>query len=83
MPLFDYLCESCGKVSEVLLSAATERPQSTYCVSPRLKKLTSAHSSYSGTSQTRLPGAGDTGCCGSQPRQADCAGPGSCCGKGH
>jgi nitrogen fixation NifU-like protein len=22
-----------------------------------------------------LPGAGDTGCCGSQPLQADCAGP--------
>lgn len=83
MPLFDYLCEKCGKVSELLRNAAADRPRCAYCGSLRLKKLISAHSSYTGTPQTRLPGVGDTGCCGSQPHQTDCAGPGSCCGKGH
>ena len=82
MPLFDYLCEDCGKVSEHLINASSDRSQCPFCGSLKLKKLMSAHSSYAGTSQTRLPGAGDTGCCGSHPHQADCQGPGSCCGKG-
>ncbi|MGD8343167.1 MAG: zinc ribbon domain-containing protein [Desulfobacterales bacterium] len=83
MPLFEYRCENCGRVSELLMKTATEPPRCPHCDSLKLEKLISAHSSYSGTSQTRLPGAGDTGCCGSQPLQADCAGPGSCCGKDH
>lgn len=83
MPLFDYQCENCGKIIELLVKDISGRLQCTYCGSHKLKKLISAHSSYSGTSQMRLPGAGDMGCCGSKVDQADCAGPGSCCGKGH
>jgi putative FmdB family regulatory protein len=82
MPLYDYLCEDCGKVSEQLMTASSDQSQCPFCGSLKLKKLMSAHSSYAGASQTRLPGAGDTGCCGLQPHQADCQGPGSCCGKG-
>ena len=82
MPLFDFYCENCGKISELLLNATTGPAQCAYCGSPKLKKLLSAHSSLSGAPSSRLPGAGDTGCCGSQPHQADCQGPGSCCGKG-
>ena len=82
MPLFDYQCGDCGKVVELLIKDASDQPQCTYCGSSKLKKLISAHSSYSGTSQIRLPGLGDTGCCGSKIDQANCAGPGSCCGKG-
>ena len=81
MPLFDYHCEECGKVSELLMDASTDQPQCSFCGSPNLKKLLSAHSSLSGASQLRMPGVGDTGCCGSQPHQAGCSGPGSCCGK--
>jgi putative FmdB family regulatory protein len=81
MPLYDYHCEDCGMVSELLIYASSDQPQCSFCGSPKLKKLVSAHSSLSGTPQTRFPGAGDTGCCGSQPHQADCEGPGSCCGK--
>ena len=81
MPLFDYLCEKCGRVNELLMTATSDRPQCNFCGSQKFKKLISAHSSISGISQMRLPGAGDTGCCGSQPHQADCEGPGSCCGK--
>jgi len=84
MPLYDYHCEDCGRVSELLISVSSGRPQCSFCDSPNLKKLVSAHSSLSGMPQNRLPGAGDTGCCGSQPHQAAaCEGPGSCCGKGH
>jgi len=83
MPLFDYQCEKCGSVSEVLLNVSSGPPQCVYCGSPKMKKLVSAHSSLSGAPSSKLPGAGDTGCCGSQPHQAECRGPGSCCGKGH
>ena len=83
MPLFDYQCEKCGSVSEVLLNVSAGPLQCVYCGSPKMKKLVSAHSSLSGVPSSKLPGAGDTGCCGSQPHQAECRGPGSCCGKGH
>ena len=82
MPLYDYRCEKCGRVSELLMNFSSDQPKCSFCGSPKLKKLVSAHSSISGAPQTRLPGAGDTGCCGSQPHQADCQGPGSCGGKG-
>jgi len=82
MPLHDYHCEDCGRVSELLIIVSSDHPQCSFCGSPNIKKLIAAHSSLSGASQFRMPGVGDTGCCGSQPHQADCNGPGSCCGKG-
>lgn len=81
MPLFDYLCQDCGKTSEVLLTGNSDNPECHYCRSRNLKKLLSAHSSMSGVLNNNMPGPGDTACCGSSPTQADCAGPGSCCGK--
>jgi putative FmdB family regulatory protein len=81
MPLFDFLCAECGKVSEVLMTSSNESPSCKECGSVKLEKLLSAHSSLSGTARHGTPGAGDTGCCGSSPAQARCAGPGSCCGK--
>jgi putative FmdB family regulatory protein len=83
MPLYDYLCLDCQKLSEILVTTATEEPQCSQCGSPNLKKMLSAPSSLSGSSSQGLPGAGDTACCGSSPMQAGCAGPGSCCGKMH
>ncbi len=81
MPLYDYFCEDCGRVSELLVNISMDRPQCSFCGSHNLKKLISAHSSLSGAPHSKLPGAGDTGCCGSQPQHAGCAGPGSCCGN--
>ncbi|MBU2497636.1 MAG: zinc ribbon domain-containing protein [Proteobacteria bacterium] len=82
MPLYDYLCLDCGKVSEVLLSASGEQSKCRACGGKNLKKLLSAPSSLSGATRKNLPGPGDTACCGSSPAQAaGCAGPGSCCGK--
>ncbi|MBW1650260.1 MAG: zinc ribbon domain-containing protein [Deltaproteobacteria bacterium] len=82
MPLFDYLCLDCGKTTEVMVRGSSDDVKCGYCKSANLKKLLAAHSSASGSSPNRLPGAGDTACCGSVPGQASgCAGPGSCCGN--
>lgn len=81
MPLFDYLCLDCGHTSEMLVQGSGSPSGCTQCGSKNLKKLLSAHSSYSGGSRSSLPGSGDTSCCGSNPAEAGCAGPGSCCGK--
>ncbi|OQX24008.1 MAG: FmdB family transcriptional regulator [Desulfobacteraceae bacterium IS3] len=83
MPLFDYLCTECGKISEILITGSEDSTQCRTCGSRNLKKMLSAHSSLSGTSKNSMPGHGDTACCGSAPGQRDgCAGPGSCCGRG-
>lgn len=81
MPLFDYLCLDCGERSEILITSADERPQCRACGTHNVRKLLSAHSSLSGANRHKLPGPGDTACCGSTPDLAGCAGPGSCCGK--
>ena len=81
MPIFEYLCEQCGAISEVLVASSNESPACTACGSANLKKLLSATSSLSGTARRGMPGPGDTACCGSSPEYAGCAGPGSCCGK--
>ena len=81
MPIYDYLCKDCGSTCEVLVTGSEENLQCTACGSRKLKKLLSAHSSYSGGKAGAMPGSGDTACCGSSPGHAGCAGPGSCCGK--
>ncbi len=81
MPLFDYLCQDCGKTSEILITSVEDFPECKDCSSKNLKKLLSPHSSMSGPAKSRMPGPGDTACCGSSPGEAGCDGPGSCCGK--
>jgi putative FmdB family regulatory protein len=83
MPIFEYVCSDCGETSEILLTSTTDRVKCASCGSRKLKKLFSAHAAVSGSSASRMPGPGDTACCGSSPGQANCAGPGSCCGKNH
>ena len=81
MPLFDFLCLDCGKVSEILIASAEDALECRSCGSGNVKKMLSSISSLSGVKKNSLPGAGDTACCGSSPGHAGCAGPGSCCGK--
>jgi len=81
MPLFEFLCTECGKISEVLVTLSYDSPSCTACGSEKLKKLLSAHSSLSGAPKHGLPVAGDKACCGGSPGHTECAGPGSCCGK--
>jgi len=80
MPLYEYICLDCGKQSELLVSSASAAPRCRSCEGTNLKKLLSAHATLPGAG--RMPGPGDTACCGDAPGQAaGCAGPGSCCGK--
>ncbi len=81
MPIYDYLCMDCGEVCEMLVTSSDASPECTACGGQELKKMMSAHSSLSGVSGSKFPGAGDTACCGTSPAEATCAGPGSCCGK--
>jgi len=81
MPLYDFLCIDCGKVSEILVASSGDELKCLSCGSGNVKKMLSAVSSLSGVKKSTLPGAGDTACCGGSPGHAGCAGPGSCCGK--
>ena len=82
MPLFEFKCNDCGQLSELLILGHDDNPECSACGSTRLAKQMSAHSSMSGTSGNVMPGLKDTACCGSVPGQASgCEGPGSCCGK--
>jgi putative FmdB family regulatory protein len=81
VPLFDYLCLDCGQLREYLVRNTAERLKCTSCGGDRLRKMLAAPAAISSERSRRLPGAGDTACCGSNPAAAGCAGPGSCCGK--
>jgi putative FmdB family regulatory protein len=81
MPIYEIICHECGKQGEVLVFAANEKLSCPHCGSGQTSKLMSAPSSLTGREAIGLPGPNDTGCCGSSPAHAGCAGPGSCCGK--
>ena len=81
MPIFEFVCASCGKVFEKLVLTSDEKTQCEQCGGTDLHRLLSATSSASGVKgEGRFPGAGDTSCCGSGPASRGCV-PGSCCGK--
>ncbi len=83
MPIFEYTCKECYKVSEIILIRSGDIPTCRYCNSSNVEKLLSAHASVSGpVKKNSMPGPGDTACCGSSREKASqCAGPGSCCGR--
>ncbi|KIX15370.1 FmdB family zinc ribbon protein [Dethiosulfatarculus sandiegensis] len=82
MPLYDFKCLDCGKVSELLIIGEPSQRACPACGSLNLEKLLSKTSSLTGKAKTGgTPGPGDTTCCGSSPSSAGCAGPGSCCGR--
>jgi putative FmdB family regulatory protein len=82
MPIFEYQCLDCGKISETISFGNEKPPVCGFCGGKNMKKCLSPHSSMSGPLSGALPGPGDTACCGSSPGEASgCAGPGSCCGK--
>ncbi len=83
MPLYEYLCSDCGETSELLIRDPADVPQCLACRSKSMKKLLSAHSSYSGATKAAASGLGDTACCGGDPSTTGCSGHGSCCGKNH
>lgn len=81
MPIFEYLCVECARVTERLVFSEAETVECPHCGSTRMQKLLSVTSSASGVKgENRLPGKDDTGCCGSRPGTQGCV-PGSCCGR--
>jgi putative FmdB family regulatory protein len=81
MPIFEFLCTSCGNVFEKLVYETSDVATCNKCGNAELTKLLSSFSSLSGARQKgKLPGTGDNGCCGSAPTSQGCI-PGSCCGK--
>lgn len=81
MPIYDIQCVSCGNKSELLIRNANGVLICPDCGSVQTTRLMSTTSSLTGRTARDIPGPKDTACCGSNPAQAQCAGPGSCCGK--
>jgi len=81
MPILEVICRDCGHTGEVITLAASEAARCPSCGGANTGRLMSATSSLTGKAPAGLPGIKDTGCCGSRPGAAGCAGPGSCCGK--
>jgi putative FmdB family regulatory protein len=81
MPIYEIICGDCGQEGELFVGKTGDVLPCPRCGSHNTSKLMSATSSRSGRGGQQLPGPGDTACCGNSPSQADCAGPGSCCGK--
>jgi putative FmdB family regulatory protein len=72
MPIYEYQCEGCGHVMEVIIGGPPS--QCERCGRPAPPRILSAH---------RVSSAGHQGeetlCCGRTARPAECV-PGSCCG---
>ncbi len=79
MPIYEYLCLECQQQNELLVNPSSAQPTCRSCGSANLKKLLSAHTTLSSTSDRCMAGPGDTPCCGpGQQMPAGCPGPGSC-----
>jgi putative FmdB family regulatory protein len=74
MPIYEYRCDKCGEVSELLILGSNETPACTHCGSEELSKLMSAHNTPGSSQSFSAPEAGS--CCGSPN---SCGSPGSCC----
>ncbi|MBW1711928.1 MAG: zinc ribbon domain-containing protein [Deltaproteobacteria bacterium] len=80
MPVYEYRCLDCGTITEKLVLGPDEEVRCIKCGRTNLERILSATADFQ-NSQSQ-PGPGDTTCCGSSPGQAaNCAGPGSCCGR--
>ena len=78
MPIYEYRCNQCGEISEILvgLSAGSEELTCKYCGSTDLKKILSV-SSFTLSESGRVPG---TTCCGKGGRcdTPPCSPEGTC-----
>lgn len=81
MPIYDIVCRKCGFTGELITLGQDEGLVCPACGAGDAKRQLSPTSSLTGKTAMNMPGARDTGCCGSSPAASGCAGPGSCCGK--
>jgi putative FmdB family regulatory protein len=75
MPIYEYRCDKCGTVSEMLLIGKDEKVACRACGSLDLVKLMSAPNIAAGGNSSYEPPSG--GCCGTPN---SCNNPGHCCG---
>jgi putative FmdB family regulatory protein len=75
MPIYEYRCDNCGKVSEVLILGASKQPRCGHCGGTNLTKLVSAPNPVikSDSGSGSFPSGS---CCGSS---GSCGTPGGCC----
>jgi putative FmdB family regulatory protein len=81
MPIYEYQCSECGRVSEVLVFGKEDGAACRHCGSTALTKLMSAHNTMSSAPSAAAP---DCSCCGSQNMcgaPGSCGAPGTCCGN--
>lgn len=66
MALYEYRCEDCGKVSEILVRSTDETPLCAHCGSEKLEKLFSGFAVNMAPSRSSAAAAPScsTGCCG-------------------
>lgn len=74
MPIFEYACKKCGKVSEIIMRAQTT-PVCEHCGSKSVEKILSTFSAHQGGQEKSPPCAGGCGGFGS-----GACGSGMCCG---
>lgn len=74
MPIYEYRCDKCGEVTELLVLGQPETPVCKQCGSEDLVKCISAANVGAGSPSFSPPETG--GCCGSPN---SCGAPGSCC----
>ncbi len=75
MPIYEYRCEECGKVSEFIV-LSKEDSLACECGSAKLSKLMSAHNAPKSAGGGSMPMGPMGGCCGNPN---SCGSPGSCC----
>ena len=68
MPVFEYKCKDCGKVSEFLIGVTQDGPEikCSHCASPRLKKIFSQ--SFISKGGHIIGSQGGKTCCGRTER---------------
>jgi putative FmdB family regulatory protein len=82
MPIYEFECQDCGHHTEVLVARSeTDMVMCGNCGGRNLKRLLSAPASVS--PMRGFPQNASDRCCGSEEPAPNCAGPGSCCGRGN
>jgi putative FmdB family regulatory protein len=74
MPIYEYKCQDCGQINELLVLRKDEEMSCKSCNSQNLEKLISAHNTVG--SSNNISGGMPSGCCGTPN---SCGNPGSCC----
>jgi putative FmdB family regulatory protein len=79
MPIYEYKCRECGKITEVLIkgSSPANTPECSFCKSTDLEKVFSVPALI----KESVSSSGGETCCGSTARcdNPPCASGGSCC----